>query len=180
MTKSYDLPRYGDLIKHILSEVLDQIDRTDAEANEGSNPVLADYYTDLARRFTQLADDLDDRDAGRVRTLDEPAAMVQPHATTGNAIYAMPGLEQLTRADRWLYQLGNIWVAVAPWEDKADWFADALADGSELPMQTSYPIERIPTSGTLRWRDSDWTEREAPAFLARAELLRRMGLLNTL
>lgn len=56
------------------------------------------------------------------------------------------------RADRWFYQSGDYWCAVAPGESAAEWFEDDSTPRGEWPAVREYPITVMPPSGVLRWR----------------------------
>lgn len=80
----------------------------------------------------------------------------RPWPTVDDPVYAMsPEGRQPVKADRWFAQLGDMWVAVTASESEAEWFADAAADGEldELPTPYVRPINDVPTTGTLLWRD---------------------------
>lgn len=174
MTKSYDLPRYAETVKRIMSEVLDEMSRTDEQAEPDTDPTFEDYVADIARRFAVLAH-------GPGADIVPADAKVQPFATDENAIYAVAGFETTgitQRANRWFWQIGNRWVAVAPWESFDEWFEDAFADGTPMPPQVSYPIERIPSYGTLSFRDHDGTPQEVDAITWAAQLRDRIWSQN--
>lgn len=65
------------------------------------------------------------------------------------------------RADRWMWQTGDFWMAVAPGESEAEWFQDLAP--SECPTPRVRPIDNIPTSGRLIFMRSDFTEVESDA-----------------
>lgn len=66
-------------------------------------------------------------------------------------------------ADRWMWQTGDQWMAVAPFESEADWFMDLDERGEPTPTPRVRPIDDIPTSGTLVYMRHDFTEVERPA-----------------
>lgn len=59
------------------------------------------------------------------------------------------------RADRWMAQTGNQWVAVAPWERESDWFAET--DPADFPTPRVRSIDDVPTTGTLVYMRHDFT-----------------------
>jgi hypothetical protein len=81
-------------------------------------------------------------------------------ATT--TIYTHEG--DLIPADRWFWTKGNNWIAVSAEERREDWFASVREEGVAMPLQTSYPIERRPTFGTLNYRRKDDTQVREPAL----------------
>lgn len=66
-------------------------------------------------------------------------------------------------ADRWMWQTGDNWMAVAPFESEAEWFMDLDERGVTTPTPRVRPIDDIPTSGTLTYMRADFTEVERPA-----------------
>jgi hypothetical protein len=78
-----------------------------------------------------------------------------------STIYAtIDTLESFVPADRWMAQTGDRWVAVAPFETAESWFEKEHLD---LAPHLIRPINDIPPSGTLVWRDLESGEIEAPA-----------------
>jgi hypothetical protein len=65
--------------------------------------------------------------------------------------YACPG-DTIVRADRWFFQAGGYWCAVAPYERAAEWFEDHMTPRGEWPAVREYPIDTLPPSGALRWQ----------------------------
>lgn len=59
-------------------------------------------------------------------------------------------LENFIPADRWMAQMGDRWVAVAPFETAESWFE---AEHLDFAAQLVRPLADIPQSGTLVWRD---------------------------
>lgn len=66
-------------------------------------------------------------------------------------------------ADRWMYQVGDRWCAVAPWESESEWFTDFDVRPENVLAPRVYPIDTIPPFGTLIWRSKDGQQRATPA-----------------
>lgn len=64
--------------------------------------------------------------------------------------------DELRPADRWMFQLGDVWAAVPAGESEDGWFADADPEG--LPWPRVYPIGRVPPFGVLTYRRADGTD----------------------
>lgn len=78
---------------------------------------------------------------------------------SAETVYAYPGYD--TRddgpavADRWMYQHGDKWMAVADWESEDDWFADCDEDRTWTPRRRVLPITERPAFGTLTYVTKD-------------------------
>lgn len=86
---------------------------------------------------------------------------------SNDTFYAYPGwdcVDEPEVADRWMYQHGDKWMAVAPGESEAEWFADSDADRTWTPRERVLPITQIPPSGELayvvRMGDGSYEPRE--------------------
>jgi hypothetical protein len=81
-----------------------------------------------------------------------------------STIYAtLDTLDHLVPADRWMAQTGNRWMAVAPFESAESWFEGEYLD---FAPQLVRPINDIPPSGTLVWRDLEAGQVEVSAETA--------------
>lgn len=63
----------------------------------------------------------------------------------------VPGCFPLVAADRWMYQAHDHWMAVAPGESEAAWFADCDDDRTWTPRPRVYPIGELPPFGTVTY-----------------------------
>lgn len=61
-------------------------------------------------------------------------------------------------ADRWMWQTGDQWMAVADWEDETEWFADCVRDGTSMPAKRVRQLWDLPMEpATLVFRREDGT-----------------------
>lgn len=70
---------------------------------------------------------------------------------TTTAVVYVPGCFPLKVADRWMYQVHDGWMAVAPGENEEAWFEDCDRDRLWTPRPRSYPIDQIPPFGTITY-----------------------------
>lgn len=79
------------------------------------------------------------------------------HCKNPVAFYAVPGDENHP-ATQWLYQTGNVWMAVRD-ECEGCWFEDGTCEHgptlstkrTDWPTIRRYPIDTVPPAGTLRY-----------------------------
>lgn len=58
--------------------------------------------------------------------------------------------DEAVTADRWFYQVGDEWIAVASTQNEEHWFEDL--DPLDVPERRVRPIREVPKTGALRWR----------------------------
>lgn len=95
----------------------------------------------------------------RVPDLDDEETIVYRERFVGedadlpvsSAIYANNEDDRVV-AEWWLWQPGNVWVAVGDDPPRVLW-----TDVPDVPDETLRPVDKLPTGGTLIWKDSEGT-----------------------